>query len=51
MGQPINALAQLDVSLARLPEHATTRPLRQAAVLQLQRRQGNAYAQRLDDAM
>jgi hypothetical protein len=31
MGQPVNALAQPDVSLVSLPEHATTRPLRQAA--------------------
>jgi predicted secreted Zn-dependent protease len=34
-------------SAADLPSHATSRPSRQSAVLQLQRQQGNAYVQRL----
>ncbi|MFO7540964.1 MAG: DUF922 domain-containing protein [Chloroflexota bacterium] len=34
------------VPLARLPEHGTSRPLRQAAVTDMQHRHGNAFVQR-----
>jgi hypothetical protein len=36
----------LPPGVAHLPAHSTARPLRQAAVLNLQRRQGNQFVQR-----
>ncbi|MEW5987444.1 MAG: hypothetical protein AB1791_12490 [Chloroflexota bacterium] len=39
--------AEMPNSLSELPDHSTARPLRQAAVLQMQQRRGNGYVQRV----
>lgn len=44
---PPGKLAHSEASPAVLPDHPTTRKLRQQNMLQLQRRYGNAYVQRL----
>lgn len=44
---PLAGLTEDFNSVAGLPDHRTTRSLRRAAVLQIQRRHGNAYVQRM----
>ncbi len=45
--QVVKPATAVSLSLSALPEHTTTRPFRQSAVLQLQQRYGNNHVQRL----
>lgn len=44
---PVSDELALFTSFEDLPQHSTARPFRQASILQLQRRHGNGYVQRL----